>query len=337
MVSTPGAERAEPRKVTINDVARSAGVSRQTVSRALNDKDEIDGDTKQRVLDAARVLGYRPSRFARGLVRQDTMTIGLVIPDLLNPFFTEVAAAALEAARTRGWHVVVYDTADRAEEERGTLQVISSQVDAVIGYFSCPESELEAFTRGMPVVLIGREGRSTRFSSIRIDGQEGVHAAVAHLVAKGHTRIGMLDHHTRAEPSIRHTWFTAAAAAHGIDPGAVVGADQTADGGGSALKELLSAHPDVTGVFTFNDIIAIGALREARRIGRNVPQDLAVIGFDGLQLGALVEPPLSSVALDTRRLGALAIEQVARLLSEPPPLAITDLVVHAELRLSGSA
>ncbi|MBQ0854903.1 LacI family DNA-binding transcriptional regulator [Streptomyces sp. BH-SS-21] len=337
MVSTPGAERAEPRKVTINDVARSAGVSRQTVSRALNDKDEIDGDTKQRVLDAARALGYRPSRFARGLVRQDTMTIGLVIPDLLNPFFTEVAAAALEAARTRGWHVVVYDTADRAEEERGTLQVISSQVDAVIGYFSCPESELEAFTRGMPVVLIGREGRSTRFSSIRIDGEEGVHAAVAHLVAKGHTRIGMLDHHTRAEPSIRHTWFTAAAAAHGVDPGAVVGADQTADGGGSALKELLSAHPDVTAVFTFNDIIAIGALREARRTGRSVPQDLAVIGFDGLQLGALVEPPLTSVALDTRRLGVLAIEQVARLLSEPPPLAITDLVVHAELRLSGSA
>ncbi|WP_328498733.1 LacI family transcriptional regulator [Streptomyces sp. NBC_00414] len=334
MVSTPG---AEPRKVTINDVARSAGVSRQTVSRALNDKDEIDGDTKQRVLDAARALGYRPSRFARGLVRQDTMTIGLVIPDLLNPFFTEVAAAALEAARSRGWHVVVYDTADRPEEERGTLQVISSQVDAVIGYFSCPESELETFTRGMPVVLIGREDRSTRFSSIRIDGQEGVHAAIAHLVAKGHTRIGMLDHHTRAEPSIRHTWFTSAAAALGIDAGIVVGADQTADGGGSALRELLTTHPDVTAVFTFNDIIAIGALREARRLGRNVPQDLAVIGFDGLQLGALLEPPLTSVALDTRQLGALAIEQVARLLSEPPPLAVTDLVVHAELRHSGSA
>jgi len=334
MVSTSG---AEPRKVTINDVARSAGVSRQTVSRALNDKDEIDGDTKQRVLDAARTLGYRPSRFARGLVRQDTMTIGLVIPDLLNPFFTEVAAAALEAARSRGWQVVVYDTADGAEEERGTLQVISSQVDAVIGYFSCPDSELATFTRGMPVVLIGREGRSTRFSSIRIDGQEGVHTAVAHLVAKGHTRIGMLDHHTRAEPSIRHTWFTSAATALRIDAGTVVDADQTADGGGSALRKLLTAHPDVTAVFTFNDIIAIGALREARRIGRSVPRDLAVIGFDGLQLGALLEPPLTSVALDTRHLGALAIEQIARLLSEPPPLAVADLVVRAELRLSGSA
>ncbi|GAB7106733.1 LacI family DNA-binding transcriptional regulator [Streptomyces phaeofaciens JCM 4814] len=334
MVPTSG---TEPRKITINDVARSAGVSRQTVSRALNDKGEIDSDTKQRVLDAARALGYRPSRFARGLVRQDTMTIGLVIPDLLNPFFTEVAAAALEAARTRGWHVVVYDTADRAEEERGTLQVISSQVDAVIGYFSCSESELEASTRGMPVVLIGREGGSTRFSSIRIDGEEGVHAAVAHLVAQGHTRIGMLDHHTRAEPSIRYEWFTAAAVAHGIDAGLVVGADQTADGGGTALRTLLAAHPEVTAVFTFNDIIAIGVLREARRLGRSVPRDLAVIGFDGLQLGALVEPPLSSVALDTRQLGALAVEQVARLLSGLETLGAEDLVVRAELRLSGSA
>ncbi|MFF1630903.1 LacI family DNA-binding transcriptional regulator, partial [Streptomyces sp. NPDC058272] len=264
MVSSSG---TESRKVTIHDVARSAGVSRQTVSRALNDKDEIEASTKQRVLDAARELGYRPSRFARGLVRQDTTTIGLVIPDLRNPFFTEVAAAALEAARTRGWHVVVYDTADRAEEELGTLQVIASQVDAVVGYFSCSDDELERFTRGIPVVLIGREHDTARFSSIRIDGEEGVHAAVAHLVAAGHEHIGMLDHVGRAEPSIRRQWFTTAAAAYGVDAGLVVGADQSADGGGAALDALLTAHPEVTAVFTFNDIIAIGVLREARRLG----------------------------------------------------------------------
>ena len=334
MVSSSG---TEPRKITINDVARSAGVSRQTVSRALNDKDEIDGSTKQRVLDAARELGYRPSRFARGLVRQDTTTIGLVIPDLLNPFFTEVAASALEAARALGWHVVVYDTADRPEEELGTLQVIASQVDAVVGYFSCSEDELELFTRGLPVVLIGREHHSARFSSIRIDGEEGVQAAVAHLVAAGHERIGMLDHDRRAEPSIRREWFTTAAAACGIDAGMVVGAGQSADGGGAALKTLLTAHPDVTAVFTFNDIIAIGVLREARRLGRSVPRDLAVIGFDGLQFGTLVEPPLTSVALDTRKLGALAIDQVARLLTGANPLGPDDLVVRAKLRSGGSA
>ncbi|MFF1449983.1 LacI family DNA-binding transcriptional regulator [Streptomyces sp. NPDC058274] len=328
---------AKSRRVTIHDVARSAGVSRQTVSRALNDQDGIDGSTKQRVLDAALELGYRPSRFARGLVRQDTTTIGLVIPDLCNPYFTEVAAAALEAARARGWHVVVYDTADSAEEELGTLQVIGSQVDAVLGYFSRPEQEIDLFTRGIPVVLVGREHRTARFSSIRIDGEDGVRAAVAHLVARGHRRIGMLDHDGRAEPSVRRGWFGAAAAAHGIDADAVVGASQSADGGGEALETLLALHPDVTAVFTYNDIIAIGALREARRLGRRVPEDLAVIGFDGLQLGTLVAPALSTVALDTRKVGALAIDQVARLLTGSDPLTGDDLAVRAELRLRESA
>ncbi|AVH57422.1 MULTISPECIES: LacI family DNA-binding transcriptional regulator [Streptomyces] len=326
-----------PRRVTIDDVARSAGVSRQTVSRALNDKNEIGESTKQRVLDAALELGYRPSRFARGLVRQDTISVGLVIPDLLNPFFTEVAAAALDAARARGWHVVVYDTGDRVEEERGTLAVIASQVDAVVGYLSQPEDEIDKLTRGLPVVLIDREHHAERFSAIRIDGKEGVHAAISYLVESGHRRIGMLDHAGRSEPSIRHDWFAGAMTACGLDAGPVSRADQSVEGGENALKELLAAHPDVTAVFTFNDIIAIGALRAARRLGRTVPQDLAVIGFDGLRLGELVEPPLSTVALDTRHLGALAVEQTARLLTRSGPLSRDELVVRAELRRRESA
>ncbi|MEU6599688.1 LacI family DNA-binding transcriptional regulator [Streptomyces flaveolus] len=327
----------ESRRVTIHDVARAAGVSRQTVSRALNDKGEIDDSTKQRVLEAARTLGYRPSRFARGLVRQDTISVGLVIPDLLNPFFTEVAAAALEAARARGWHVLVYDTADSAQEELGTLQVIASQVDAVVGYFSRPESEIEQWTRGLPVVLIDRGEDAERFSSIRIDGRDGVRSAISHLVQAGHRRIGMLDHAARAEPSVRHAWFADALTACGIGDGPVCRADQSVEGGERALENLLSQHPDVTAVFAFNDVIAIGALRAARRTGRQVPRDLAVIGFDGVTLGTLVEPPLSSVALDTRRLGALAVEQAARLLTGDSPLGPDDLVTRAELRLRESA
>ncbi|MFD3925582.1 hypothetical protein [Streptomyces sp. NPDC058614] len=150
-------------------------MSRQTVSlRALNDQDGIDGSTKQRVLDTALELGHRPSRFARALLRQDTTSVGLVIPDLLNPYFTEIAVAALEAARSRGRHVVVHDTVDSAEEELGTLQVIGYQVDAVVGYFSRPEQEVDSLTRGIPAVLIGRAHETARFSSIRINGRDGV-------------------------------------------------------------------------------------------------------------------------------------------------------------------
>jgi LacI family transcriptional regulator len=328
----------EPRRVTIHDVARSAGVSRQTVSRALNDKAEIDGSTKQRVLDAARELGYRPSRFARGLVRPDTTTIGLVVPDLLNPFFTEVASGALAAARSRGWHVVVYDTAGDAEQELATLRVIGTQVDAVVGYFSRSEEDLDRFTPGIPAVLIGREPRTPRFSGISIDGEDGVREAVAHLVGRGHRRIGMLDDDGR-EPSVRQTWFRRAAAEHGIAvaPGWIARAAQTVDGGGAALASLLAAHPDVTAVFAFNDVIAIGALREARRFGLRVPDDLAVIGFDGLALGTLVDPELSSVAIDTRALGALAIEQTTRLVTGAAPLEPGELIVRARLHLRESA
>ncbi|WP_089099003.1 LacI family DNA-binding transcriptional regulator [Streptomyces hyaluromycini] len=326
-----------PRRVTIDDVAEAAGVSRQTVSRALNDKGEIGVSTKQRVLDAALALGYRPSRFARGLVRQDTFSVGLVIPDLLNPFFTEVAAAALDAARGRGWHVVVYDTGDRVEEERGTLEVIASQVDAVVGYLSLPEDEIARLTRGLPVVLIDRKHRSERFSSILIDGEAGVHAAIRHLTAAGHRHIGMLDHAERSEPSVRHEWFDAAMSACGLDSGSVARADQSVEGGERALQELLARHPDLTAVFTFNDIIAIGALRAARRLGRQVPRDLALIGFDGLRLGTLVEPQLTTVALDTRSLGALAVEQAARLLTGTGPLHSDQLTVGAELRVRESA
>ncbi|MEU6196405.1 LacI family DNA-binding transcriptional regulator [Streptomyces sp. NPDC047061] len=326
-----------PRRVTIDDVAEAAGVSRQTVSRALNDKGEIGVSTKQRVLDAALALGYRPSRFARGLVRQDTFSVGLVIPDLLNPFFTEVAAAALDAARGRGWHVVVYDTGDRVEEERGTLEVIASQVDAVVGYLSLPEDEIARLTRGLPVVLIDRKHRTERFSSILIDGEAGVHAAIRHLTGAGHRHIGMLDHAERSEPSIRHEWFDAAMSACGLDSGSVARADQSVEGGERALQELLARHPDLTAVFTFNDIIAIGALRAARRLGRQVPRDLALIGFDGLGLGTLVEPQLTTVALDTRRLGALAVEQAARLLTGTGPLPEDQLKVRAELRVRESA
>ncbi|MFE7168089.1 LacI family DNA-binding transcriptional regulator [Streptomyces sp. NPDC057616] len=326
-----------PRRVTIDDVARAVGVSRQTVSRALNDKGEIDATTKQRVLDAAQELGYRPSRFARGLVRQDTTSVGLVIPDLLNPFFTEVAASALEAARARGWHVVVYDTGDRVEEERGTLEVIATQVDAVVGYLTLPEEEIDKLTRGLPVVLIDREHRAERFSAIRIDGEAGVRDAIRHLVDAGHRRIGMIDHATRSEPSIRHRWFAAAMSACGLDSGTVSRADQSIEGGEGALRALLAEHPDVTAVFTFNDIIAIGALRAARKLGRRIPEDLAVIGFDGLQLGTLVEPPLTTVALDTRELGALTVEQAARLLTRSGPLSRAEAAVRAELLLRESA
>ncbi|MFC8676178.1 LacI family DNA-binding transcriptional regulator [Streptomyces griseorubiginosus] len=326
-------------RATIHDVAELAGVSRQTVSRAVNDKGEIDPGTKARVLEAVRTLDYRPSRFARGLVRKGTVTAGLVIPDLMNPFFPEIAAGVLEAAEERGWQVVVWDTRTDLDREREALAVLAHQVDAVVGYLKNDDEVLARHLGGMPLVLLERGPRQTRFAAVGVDADAGLEQGIAHLVRAGHRRIGMLDG-DRPVPGARRTAFLAEARRHGlpVDDSWIVMSDQHSVAGGEvAMDRLLDVRPQVTAVFGFNDLIAVGAMRAARRRGRRVPEDLAVLGFDGLALSELVEPALTTLHLDKRRLGRLAVEQVARLRSGEEPLTGPDAWLVPELVVRASA
>lgn len=327
------------RRATIHDVAKLAGVSRQTVSRAVNDKGEIDPDTKARVLEAARMLDYRPSRFARGLVRKGTVTAGLVIPDLMNPFFPEVAAGVLEAAEERGWQVVMWDTRTDGAKEREALGVLSHQADAVVGYFKNDDEVLARHLGGLPLVLLERGPHQTRFAAVGIDAAAGLEQGIAHLVRAGHRRIGMLDG-DRLTPGPRREAFLAEVRRHDLpvdESWIAMSAGHGVAGGEAAMDRLLDTRPQVTAVFGFNDLIAVGAMRAARRRGRRVPEDLAVLGFDGLALGELVEPALTTLRLDKRRLGRLAVEQVARLRAGEEPLTGADAWVAPELVVRSSA
>ncbi|MGW0709875.1 LacI family DNA-binding transcriptional regulator [Streptomyces sp. NPDC002643] len=339
-----GGERAGSdgprRRATIHDVARLAGVSRQTVSRAVNDKGEIDPATKERVLQAARRLDYRPSRFARGLVRKGTVTAGLVIPDLMNPFFPEVAAGVLEAAEQRGWQVVVWDTRTDEAREREALDVLSHQADAVVGYFKNPEDVLARQLGGVPLVLLERGPQQTRFAAVGIDVAAGLEQGMAHLVRAGHRRIGLLDGDRLHPPGPRRQAFLDEARRHRlpVDDGWIAMCPEHSVAGGEAgMAHLLDARPGITAVVGFNDLIAVGAMRAARRRGRRVPDDLAVLGFDGLSLGELVEPALTTLHIDKRRLGRLAVEQVARLRAGEPRMTGADAWVVPELVVRGSA
>ncbi|WP_128437141.1 LacI family DNA-binding transcriptional regulator [Streptomyces cyaneus] len=326
------------RRATIHDVAKLAGVSRQTVSRAVNDKGEIDPATKERVLEAARLLDYRPSRFARGLVQKGTVTAGLVIPDLMNPFFPEVAAGVLEAAEQRGWQVVVWDSRIDEAREREALDVLSHQADAVIGYFKSPDDVLARHLGGVPLVLLERGPQQTRFAAVGIDAAAGLEQGMAHLVGAGHRRIGMLD--GVHGPGPRRVAFLEEARRHDLPvDGSWIALcpEHSVAGGEAGMEQLLDARPDITAVFGFNDLIAVGAMRTARRRGRRVPDDLAVLGFDGLSLGELVEPALSTLHIDKRRLGRLAVEQVARLRAGADPMSGPDAWIIPELVVRASA
>ncbi|ELP70769.1 transcriptional regulator, LacI family [Streptomyces turgidiscabies Car8] len=330
------------RRATINDVAQLAGVSRQTVSRAVNDKGEIDPATKERVLEAARLLDYRPSRFARGLVRKGAgaVTAGLVIPDLMNPFFPEVAAGVLEAAEERGWQVVVWDSRTDDGREREALDVLSHQADAVVGYFKNEDDVLARHLGGVPLVLLERGPQQTRFAAVGIDAAAGLEQGIAHLVRAGHRRIGMLDGDRLGVPGPRREAFLAEVRRHRLpvdDSWIVLSPEHSVAGGEAGMARLLDARPGITAVFGFNDLIAVGAMRCARQRGLTVPDDVAVMGFDGLSLGELVEPALTTLHLDKRQLGRLAVEQVARLRAGEEPLSGADAWVAPQLVVRASA
>ena len=329
-----------PRRVTIDDVARSAGVSRQTVSRAINDKPEIDPATRQRILAAAQQMGYRPSRFARGMVRQSTTTLGLVIADVLNPFFPEVVAGVLEAADARGWQVVIYTTGSQTGREQRIAQTVADHVDACVAFLLDSAAIARVAESGIPFVLLGNEDRPVQAATVRIDFAAGIRQAFDHLLAHGHRRIAMIDDRDRAESGtndVRGTLFTEVAAefALPVEPHWRQLAGNSVQGGAAAMERLLETAPEVTAVVSYNDMIAIGAMRHALARGRAVPGELAFVGFDGLALGELVDPPLTTLSIDKRRLGQAAVERVADQLAGTAG-GMADTVIPTELVVRGS-
>ncbi|MFD1541508.1 LacI family DNA-binding transcriptional regulator [Nonomuraea guangzhouensis] len=315
------------KRVTLRDVAKAAGVSHQTVSRAINGKGEIDPETRRRVLDVARRLRYQPSRFARGLVRPEVVTVGLIVPDVVNPFFPEFMAGVFAAADQRGWQVLVASTENTPPRELALLRSLGRQVDALVSYLSHSDAQLEPYVASVPLVIVDRGMDSSTYALVEVDTAAGIRAGMRHLIDQGHRRIGMIDCAPICDPFVRRRVFAEVAEEHALpidDHWRIVG-EQTLDGGAAAFEALHAAHPDLTAVFAFNDLVAIGALRAARRLGIRVPDDCALVGYDGLSVTDLLDPPLTTLYLDKRRLGEMAVHQVDRLLAGelPPPAVLT--------------
>jgi LacI family transcriptional regulator len=304
------------RRPTIEDVAREVGVSRQTVSRALNDQGRIDPETKRKVLVAVDVLGYRPSRFARGLVKQDVVTVGVIVPTLANPFYPEVIDGITSVVRRWGGQVLLGLSEATPDGEYQALQHIQAQADAVIGCMARDDPRVYALAATLPCVRIDGQYGPAAWPGIPIDYETGVRLAVERLARTGHREVGMLDAIIECPGYSRRDGFLRLAPEYGLrcDPSRIVTCEESYTGGMDGLNRLLTAHPDLTGVFAFNDLIAIGALRGARQCGITVPDDCAIIGFDGLALGEIVSPQLTTVHIDAHRLGVIAAEHVRLLL-----------------------
>ena len=324
------------KRATIEDVAALAGVSRQTVSRAINNKGEISQATKEKVLAAVKELGYQPNRLAQGMVTQRTRTVGLVVPDITNLFFPEVARGVQDAGRLRDYNVLLCNTDDKPEEEIQTMYSLAAQrVDGIITMGSkASVKELTTFANTFrPIVMINRFFEHPHVTVVDVDNFRGAVLAVNHLIDLGHVNIGMLANKDFTRSQLRRVQgYKQALQDHNlaINEAYILDAPPTLQGGYSALAELVKQHPEITAVFTYNDLMALGAIRAAYDLGKHVPTDIAIIGFDDIGMAAMFTPSLSSVRVDKYAIGQKAMSRILYMLDHPHDAYDT---IHMEVAL----
>lgn len=309
--------------VTMRDVAAKAGVSIKTVSRVVNDQGEIADATRQRVLVAINELGYRPSRIARAMVTQRSHTVGLVIPDITNPFFPEVARGVQDLAQSRDYNVFICNTDENAQEDLQTLHSLADQaVDGIIVFSSMvSDDKLSAFADSFrPIITINRHFKHPSVGLVIVDNYHGARLAMDHLFEKGHTAIAMLTGNSASPQKIRRVkGYCDALTEAGlpVNQNWIIPDTPNMANGYKATRRLLTQYPQITAIFTYNDLLALGTLRACYELGRRVPQDCAVIGFDDIQLATMVTPSLTTVHYDKYALGQLAMKRLFEMIENP--------------------
>lgn len=303
-------------RITMTDVAREAGVSLMTVSRVINNKSEVSTDTRERVLKVIEHMGYRPSGIARGLVTQHTRTFGIVLPDISNPFFANLVRGAEEEAYSNGYSVFLCNTGENPSREIAVLQSLEEKrVDGLILCASrLDEGELSKVIRWFPnVVQVLRQSKDNGESVLLTDDQAGGLMATHHLVRAGHERIGFIAGPSRSYSSKqRLLGYQTAMQSSSLfsDNEYIQYCPPTVQGGYQSSMELLEAKPDLTALLCFNDLVAVGVMQAASELGKKIPADLAIIGFDDIPLAALVTPALTTVRIPQYKLGSRAMLQL---------------------------
>ena len=306
---------ATPGNVTIKDVARVSGVSSMTVSRVINDSERVSPDTRRRVEQAIAELGYVPSRLARGLIRQKTGTLALIVPDVANPFFTLVVRGAEDVARRAGYRMILCDTrADLTIEREVIEEMLAHRVEGIV---IAPVSDrskghLERLARfGVQFVLIDRTVPGIESDVVVGDSAGGARVLVEHLISLGHDRIAFITEGNDVSTARdRREGYEAALAAAGLplDPSLVVRATVDPRGGFDGMSRLLELDEPPTAVFTVNNLVALGAIEAVRAHELEVPDDIALVCFDDIEYASRLYPFLTVMAQPAETLGTLGTQ-----------------------------
>ncbi|MEO1061878.1 MAG: LacI family DNA-binding transcriptional regulator [Actinomycetota bacterium] len=322
------------RDATLHDVARKVGVSTRTVSRVVRGEQGFSAETEAKVRAAIEELGYRPNLLARGLVSGRSGTIGLVGGDMSDPFFPELADGVQRAARDRGI-TMFFGTMDNEPDRQQSVldSLVSHGADGVIVFPAAgTDEQLRGFAEaGLRIVSVDHPVTGHNISAVMSDITGGAHAAVGHLRERGRSRIGFIGNATSVAQRRRGAYE----AALGDEAEVCVELDEaTSSGGIAATARLIERHPDLDGIFAYNDVMAIGAIQHLTASGRRIPDDIAIVGFDDIEVGAFITPPLSTVRIDRLRLGRTAVDLLLTMMNGERTEVTTLLPVELIVRSS---
>jgi DNA-binding LacI/PurR family transcriptional regulator len=316
---------SDTKKTTIRDVAAAAGVSYQTVSRVINERPDVAADTRRRVLQVIEQLSYQPSAVARGLASRKTRTLGLITQDFSDYFFTQVIVGAEAEARRHGYYFILGSTERNPGDEPEYLRLLTErEVDGIL--FARPSTEGDPqhvrwlIERNTPLVTTSYSIPGEPLMVVDVDNVDGGRQAAECLTEAGHREIAMIAGPVDWKSvQDRSQGYAMALAAAGLsyDPARTEHGDWSYEGGYRAARRLLERGLSATALFAHNDRMAIGAMRALREAGRDMPDNIALIGYDDTPPAAYAYPPLTTVHQPMQEVGKLAAQLLLQMIEDP--------------------
>lgn len=329
---------------TIKDVAARAGVSFTTVSHVLNETRPVSADARRRVLAAVEEIGYLPSAVARSLRKSETKIIGVLVPNVNNPFFAELVVGVEECCRLAGYSVFLCNSDNNPKRQQQYMRtLLEKRVDGLLLSSAGDAAALARIFKmaTVPTVTVDRLVAGARADRVSVNNQDGAYKAVQHLVNLGHRRIGCISGPAEFEVTLERVegWRRAQEdAGWQADEAMLMEADFSSAGGYEAARRLLLEQPGMTALFASNDLMALGALRAAAEQGVRVPQQLSIVGFDDIELSSYVFPGMTTVGCSIKELGREAGRVLIDRIENPgAPLKDVQLTPRLVLRESTAA
>ena len=322
---------------TMKDIAKRAKVSVITVSRALNNRPDINPETKKRILKIAHDLNYTTDQLARGLVTRKTRTIGVLVPDNVDSFYAAVVQGIGDECRERGYGIFLWNTLDSADKELEYLrQAREKRTDGILLYpVQADKRYLDELKRTpSPIVFLNRHTDDPHFDHVMNDNVHGAYLAARHLIQKGHTKISYVcakPNASTGQERIAGCRMAIKEAGLPSDSLDLLFCEERIESSYRLVKDLVAREKPPSAIFMWDDRLAVSAIKAIREAGLGIPGDVAVVGYDDIEIAAYLYPPLTTVRQPTHQIGETAARILLNKLESKTPPATQKVVLKPEL------